>query len=74
MVENSFAINGPKLFNCLPAELRNLQGSLAQFKGKLDQFLGKVKDKPSTPGYHQPATSNSIINQLAQMRADGIFL
>ena len=74
MIENSFAVQGPKLFNCLPAELRNVQGSLLEFKGKLDKFLNKVIDKPCTPGYHQPATSNSIINQLAQMRADGIFM
>ena len=74
MVENSFAVQGPKLFNCLPAELRNIQGSLMAFKVKFDQFLNKLNDKPCTPGYHQPATSNSIIAQLAQRRADGNFV
>ena len=74
LIENSFAVQGPKLFNCLPAELRNIQGSILAFKASLDKFLLKVSDKPCTPGYHQPATSNSIINQLAQMRADGNFI
>ena len=74
MVEHSFAIQGPKLFNCLPAKLRNFQGSFLTFKGKLDKFLNQVCDKPCTPGYHQPATSNTLIAQLAQMRADGTFL
>ena len=55
--------------------LRGLfQGSFLTFKRKLDKFLNQVCDKPCTPGYHQPATSNTLIAQLAQMRADGTFL
>ena len=71
MVEYSFAIQGPRLFNCLPAELRNFQGSFLAFKGKLDKLLNEVYDKPCSPGYHQSATSNSIIHQNAKMRAVG---
>ena len=74
MVENSFAVRGPQLFNCLPVELRNYQGSLMAFKLKLDKYLLRIRDQPCTPGYHQSATSNSIVDQLAQMRADGVFL
>ena len=74
LVEHSFAVQGPKLFNCLPVEMRNFQGSLLAFKSRLDKLLGQVIDKPCTPGYHQPAVSNSIIAQLAQMRADGMYL
>ena len=74
LVEHSFAIRGPKLFNCLPAEIRNFQGSFLTFKFKLDKLLSQVIDQPCTPGYHQPAVSNSIIAQLAQMRADGLYL
>ena len=74
MVENSFSIRAPMLFNSLSPELRNFQGSFPAFKAKLDRFLGRVTDRPCTSGYHQPAVSNSIVAQLAQMRADGIFL
>ena len=74
VIENSFAVNGARLFNCLPAQLRNYQGTLMTFKHKLDDFLLKITDKPCIPGYHQSAASNSIVTQLAQMRADGIFL
>ena len=72
LIENSFPVQGPRLFNSLPVELRNFQGSFLSFKSKLDEFLAKVVDKPQTPGYHQPAASNSIVAQLAQMKADGI--
>ena len=74
MVECSFAVNGAKLFNCLPSQLRNHQGSFDSFKYRLDKLLEKIHDKPCTPGYHQSAPSNSIGAQLDQMRADGIFL
>ena len=74
MVENSFAVQGPKLFNCLPSEIRNFRGSFLAFKTKIDKFFNKVNDQPCTLGYHQSAASNSLIAQLAQQRADGIFL
>ena len=74
MVECSFAVNGVKLFNCLPSQLRNHQGSFDSFKCRLDKLLEKIHDKPCTPGYHQSAPSNSIGAQLDQMRADGVFL
>ena len=71
-VEGSFAIRGPKLFNALPFDLRNYDGSAEAFKSRLDKFLAEVPDKPSLPAYHQPATNNSIIEQLAVLRAAGI--
>ena len=74
MVENSFAVNGVRLFNCLPPTLRNYHGTLLAFKSRLDEFLSKIPDKPCIPGYHQSAASNSIVAQLAQLRADGVYL
>ena len=74
IIDNSFAVNGVNLFNCLPPNLRNYKGTLATFKTKLDNILLQIPDKPCTPGYHQSAPSNSIVKQLAQMSADGIFL
>ena len=72
-VENSLAILGPKLFNSIPAELRNFEGSFQAFKTRLDKLLQRVWDKPCLPDYYQCASSNSLITQFAQMRAAGIY-
>ena len=73
MIEASFSVRGPKLFNCLPMNLRNFNGSVDTFKGKLDKFLKCIPDRPSLPAYQQSASSNSILDQLAAQRAAGIF-
>ena len=62
--EASFAITGPRLFNSVPAELRDHSGEVESFKRQLDKFLSTVRDHPPLPGYYQPAASNSIIEQL----------
>ena len=74
LVEKSFPVQGPRLFNCLPAQVRNFDGSFESFKSQVDKFLTIIPDQPCTTGYHQSVTSNSIVAQLAQMRADGIFI
>ena len=64
-VEESLAIRGPRLFNALPMNLRNYDGSVAAFKSHLDKFFNNVPDQPSLPAYQQPAVSNSVIEQRA---------
>ncbi|KAK3853786.1 hypothetical protein Pcinc_039696 [Petrolisthes cinctipes] len=71
--ENAFATRGPLLFNALPRHLRDSNTSSEQFKNKLDKFLWTVPDQPKLPHYPIRATSNSITDQLALQRADGIF-
>ena len=45
--ENSFQIAGPKLFNCLPAQIRNItKCTIDEFKMKLDQYLAGIPDEP----------------------------
>ena len=68
--ENSLAVRGPRLFNCLSAEVREYDGSLDGFKHKLDRFLSTVPDKPCLPNYYQAAEGNSIIKQIAQIRTE----
>ena len=68
--ENSLAVRGPRLFNCLPAEVREYEGSLDGFKHKLDRFLSTVPDKPCLPNYYQAAEGNSIIKQIVQIRTE----
>ena len=64
MIESSFAVIGPKLFNCLPADLRNFEGSVNSFKRRLDMFLNLVPDQPCTLDYHQSAFSNCVADTV----------
>ena len=53
----SFQMSGPKLWNSLPKNLRNLKNcSLEQFKELLDCFLAKVPDEPKAEGLTPGAT------------------
>ena len=43
----SFQVNGPRLFNCLPKNIRNIiRVSVPEFKEHLDKFLGQLPDQP----------------------------
>jgi hypothetical protein len=48
--EAAFQTEGPRLFNSLPRDLRNISGSLLTFKSHLDSYLETVPDQPATPG------------------------
>ena len=61
----SFGIRGPRLFNALPAHIRNLSGcSVDAFKHKLDRYLSTVPDEPQLQGYTamRRAESNSLLH------------
>ena len=74
--EQSFQVNGPKLFNCLPLSIRNLKGiTVDEFKLKLDQFLAKIPDEPNVDGLtpsacdlFSAAPSNSVIDQSRTLK------
>ena len=68
--ESSFIIRAPKLFNELPRNLREFAGSVESFKHALDKWLHTIRDQPSLPHYYQQAAGNSILEQLAQVRAE----
>ena len=72
-IDASFPVYGAKLFNCLPKNLRDCDASVNTFKKRLDKFLKMIPDQPCLPGYQQPASSNSIIEQLALLRTAGIY-
>ena len=69
MGENSFIVRGPKLYNVMSKELREFTGTLDSFKVMLDKWLRRIPDKPVLPNYYQPAATNSILDQLAVLRA-----
>ena len=66
--ENSFAVRGPRLFNAMPVDIRNYVGDIDGFKRILDVYLAGVPDRPCLPGYPQPAASNSLLDQIVQLR------
>ena len=72
--ENSFQVNGPRLFNCLPKKIRNKRRcSVEEFKAELDIFLETIPDEPRYDRYIPAACnqgtarpSNSIIDQYSK--------
>ena len=79
--EQTFQVHGPRLFNCLPAYIRNTTKVLEEFKMKLDKFLETMPDEPRmdglTPGActDEAAPSNSLLDQtkrVARERRPGL--
>ena len=75
MREQTFQVNGPKLFNSLPANIRNLtKCSIEDFKMALDKYLENIPDEPSvsglTPGgcTAEARASNSLLDQTRRAR------
>ena len=71
----SFQVAGPKLWNCLPKNVRNFRGTQEDFKQILDQFLSKVPDEPKANGLIPGAIdglngkqTNTLIYQVARRR------
>ena len=44
-----------------------------KFKLELDKFLELIPDEPKMPNYVTAAGSNSILDQLTNLRAQGIY-
>ena len=71
----SLGIRGPRLFNTLPAYIRNISGcSVDSFKRILDKYLATVPDEPQIRGYTsmRRAESNSLTDmaKLAESQTD----
>ncbi|KAG0722655.1 hypothetical protein GWK47_005883 [Chionoecetes opilio] len=66
------AHEGPKIFNRLPKNVRNITGcSVNTFKYGLDKILRTVPDEPPVPGYTAKfTTSNTIPDQVALLDKD----
>ena len=67
---NSYLFTCPRLFNCLPKDIRNFtqtgMSSIDLLKTKLDNFLRTVPDEPRLAGYtgFSQSVSNSIVHQI----------
>lgn len=63
--EGSLAVRGPRLYNSLPRDIRNLQGVTVEvFKRALDKFLSQLPDMPAVSGYagRRSTPSNSLVH------------
>ena len=61
----TLAVRGAKLFNAMPASLRNSDhGDGLMFKNHLDIYLQNITDQPTVGGLTRAAQSNSLIHQL----------
>ena len=72
--ENAITVFGPKLYNSLPKYLRDIESvKTEKFKFELDKFLDTIPDQPKMPNYVTASGSNSILDQLTHLRAQGIY-
>ncbi|KAL5251988.1 hypothetical protein ACHWQZ_G014955 [Mnemiopsis leidyi] len=68
LYDNSFAVKGPRLWNCIPASINEIK-EFSTYKRQLTSLLQKIPDKPPVRGY---TTSNS--NSLLEWRKDPTLL
>ena len=67
--ENSFQVNGARIFNSLPMKIRNLSKiPLEDFKSKLDSYLETLPDEPNLPDY-----TPSMCNQVTAKPSNSII-
>ena len=67
--ENSLSVKGARLFNLLPADLRNVTSdNVRHFKNKLDCLLREVPDQPTIAEEGRAAETNCLLHQLPLAR------
>ena len=72
--ENAITVVGPRLYNSLPKYLRHIESIRTEiFKYENDKFLELIPDEPKMPNYVTASGSNSILDQLTHLRAQGIY-
>ena len=63
--EGSLSVKGAKMFNLLPAEIRNINADNVQkFKTELDKFLRNIPDEPTIAGEARVAETNCLLHQI----------
>ena len=72
--ENAITVFGPRLYNSLPKYLRDIEsGRTEKFIFELDKFLEFIPDQAKIPNSVTAAGSNSILDKLTHLRAQGIY-
>ena len=63
--ESSMGVKGARIFNLLPADIRNIDSENVDiFKKSLDDFLCQVPDQPTIAGLGRAAETNSLLHQI----------
>ena len=71
--ENAITVFRPRLYNLLPKYLRDIESvKTEKLKFALDKFLELIPDQPKITNYVTASRSNSILDQLTHLRAQGI--
>ena len=72
--ENALTVLGPRLYNSLPTYLRDIKSvKTEKFKFELEKFLALIPDESKLPNYVTASGSDSILDQLTHLRAQGIY-
>eukprot|EP00116_Pleurobrachia_bachei_P013658 sb/3473920/ len=61
--DGSFAVMGPRLWNCLPAQINQIT-EFQVFKTQLSRFLDAIPDQPPVAGYSRRST-NSVLDSTS---------
>ena len=67
--EQSFQIDGTRLFNCLPKKIRNIKRDQDIFKVELDNFLSSIPDQPRVGSLVPEATCRITARQSNSLLA-----
>ena len=73
LLDASFKVRGPKLFNVLPAHIRSItKCEVSRFKSALDGWLMNIPDEPLVTGYtSQKRTESNSVRHMAGVEAAG---
>ena len=67
--EGNITVKGARMFNLLPADLRNINSNnVNQFKKELDKYLKQIPDQPTIAEKGRSAESNCLIHQIPLAR------
>ena len=72
--EKSLQNEGPRIYNALPKEIREINGTFDKFKTVLDMFLNLIPDCPVLKGYtthtydSKDRQSNSLPDWIRKMK------
>ena len=67
--EQSFQINGVRLFNRLPKYLRNMTSNQEDFKAELDKFICQIPDQPRIGNLIPKAVCRNTVRQSKSLLA-----
>ena len=63
--ESSIGVKGARIFNLLPAHIRNVNAdNVDSFKKSIDSFLTNIPDQPTIAIMGRAAESNSLLHQI----------